>query len=453
MKEKRERIEKGRIKHRYKNGYRQRTSANSPLAQTGLNSFRISIIVIIILTIQICSSTTTGIGGDGSGRLRVLFIGAAETPNMPAGPFRSLLIDPFFDVTPVRAFSQASIGYPDDVIAKAVRACMPRTYQELVEKYDMVYFFYANRGPFRTQFAGWISDAVKEEGMGLVFSGHGEWAYDWTVTEIGDLLPVETLSAQCTYVPTWIQIVKEDHPLTSSLPWSSIGQYGVMAGHGFHTVKEGTDLLANLVAPLGERSPFLVCWECGEGRSIAMMTRFTTLENPFLDWEFFPDLCTNLHLHAAQRELPPDIAIVHSIRRALHQYNIWKGMLISTTEFISKMGGNTEPLERVMTQTESKRVEVEQNYLTHDFQTSLQLAEECVQDLEQADGLAASIVNQALLWIYLIEWTTLTSTILVAGAVLWSLMVKRQLYQEVSTTKLTRTSTQPHTTGSRGEGR
>ena len=39
------------------------------------------------------------------------------------------------------------------------------------------------------------------------------------------------------------------------------------------------------------------------------------------------------------------------------------------------------------------------------------------------------------------------------GVMIWILMVKRKLYQEVSTTKLTRTPTQSHTTGSRDEGR
>jgi hypothetical protein len=42
----------------------------------------------------------------------------------------------------------------------------------------------------------------------------------------------------------------------------------------------------------------------------------------------------------------------------------------------------------------------------------------------------------ALLWVYIIEWLVTTSTIFIAGSVIWMLMIRRRLYRSVETTKL-----------------
>jgi len=46
--------------------------------------------------------------------------------------------------------------------------------------------------------------------------------------------------------------------------------------------------------------------------------------------------------------------------------------------------------------------------------------------------------DQAMLWIYLIEWSVVTATFALGGIVLWSLMVRRKLYREVQETRFQR---------------
>ena len=49
---------------------------------------------------------------------------------------------------------------------------------------------------------------------------------------------------------------------------------------------------------------------------------------------------------------------------------------------------------------------------------------------------SAKIRRRALVWIYVTEWIAVTGTSMLAGFLLWSLMVRRRLYREVTTTRL-----------------
>jgi hypothetical protein len=59
-------------------------------------------------------------------------------------------------------------------------------------------------------------------------------------------------------------------------------------------------------------------------------------------------------------------------------------------------------------------------------------------DLRKATAKVMQMKDQAMLWIYLIEWTVVTATFAIGGVVLWSLMVRRRLYREVGETKFVR---------------
>jgi hypothetical protein len=158
-----------------------------------------------------------------------------------------------------------------------------------------------------------------------------------------------------------------------------------------------------------------------------------------MDWEFFPDLCSNLHLFVARREIPPDPEIVHRVRYALEWYQIRKGMLVSSIEFIGKIGGNTAPIDKILGQTNERLSDIRRMYLDYDFEGSLKQIDSNMADLEIAEDLAMKVKDRTFLWIYAIEWSVLTSTSLVAAGMIWSLMVKRRLYAEVGTTRLTKT--------------
>jgi hypothetical protein len=58
--------------------------------------------------------------------------------------------------------------------------------------------------------------------------------------------------------------------------------------------------------------------------------------------------------------------------------------------------------------------------------------------MEGLEEKAFVLKDATLFWVYVIQWAAVTSVLMMSGVVLWSLMVRRRLFREVYTTKLTR---------------
>ena len=74
------------------------------------------------------------------------------------------------------------------------------------------------------------------------------------------------------------------------------------------------------------------------------------------------------------------------------------------------------------------------HYIEQDFGSALSSAESAIALIEKAEKVVEEVKNEALLWVYLVEWLSVTGTSLVVGFILWSMMVRRKLYREVATT-------------------
>jgi hypothetical protein len=57
-------------------------------------------------------------------------------------------------------------------------------------------------------------------------------------------------------------------------------------------------------------------------------------------------------------------------------------------------------------------------------------------DLEKTTELALDLKDQALMWVYIIEWLAVTATGSLTAVVVWTLMVRRRMYREVGATRL-----------------
>jgi uncharacterized membrane protein len=318
---------------------------------------------------------------------------------------------------------------------------MPRTYKELASKQDVIILSDANRDLFSGQVLRWFSDGVLEEGMGLLMTGGREsfGAYfsmpDWTPTSVGNILPVES-TRQEDGPDGRVRVLVPENVFMASLPWGSIGRYGFFFGCNPVGEKDGAEVLAELVPDVGETNPLLVWWDIGDGRTFAMTSDWTPAgANLFLEWEFYSDYAINLVLFIASQEIPSDPVLVHRIRMELEEYHLKRSFLLSVIEFVVRFGANPEKVEEMMGAADRGLREVGRLYMDYEFQTSLARAETLVQDLEEATDMALELKDQALFWIYVAEWAAMMGTGLVAGVVLWSLMVKRRLYSQVATTR------------------
>jgi len=57
-------------------------------------------------------------------------------------------------------------------------------------------------------------------------------------------------------------------------------------------------------------------------------------------------------------------------------------------------------------------------------------------DLKRLEVDAVKLKNSALAWVFLIEWLSVSSTMLVCSVLIWQLMVRRRVYREVGVTRL-----------------
>jgi len=375
-------------------------------------------------------------------RVRVLYIG--EPMKSPLPFFVALINDPFFDLTPVQAFTY---NLPAEIARRSVRRYMPRTYDGLTG-YHTVTLIYADARLFSPQWKTWFSQAVLD-GIGFTFSGQDVNRYDflweWLESTVGDVLPVERpwipeIEVMMGEQPGSITVVKPNHPLMASLPWNDMGRHGNFFDCTQIDAKQGSETLAELVTPFGQKNPFLVWWEIGDGRSLAIMTRFSSdhrnADDPFYEWPYLGDFACNFHLFMAGREIPEDVEILHTVRTTWMESYLVKNMLVGSIDFISKLGGNPAPLEAMLKEVEEKLAKSRVLYLEYEFEESLELAERMVGDLGRVSAETVKVKDQVFLTIYLIEWSVLMSTGMVTGVVVWSLMVRRRLYKEAGSTRM-----------------
>jgi hypothetical protein len=156
----------------------------------------------------------------------------------------------------------------------------------------------------------------------------------------------------------------------------------------------------------------------------------------YIPWEYYGDVSSNLMIYLAQRPVPQDIDLVHSVRSLAFQIRTRSSLLLSLLEFIERFGANTRTVMRDMDGINNEIASSRQDYIELQFQEVLmayQGIEDVLGDLEKE---AIEIKERALLWVFVIEWLAVSGVSLAAGFVLWSIMVRRRLYKEIGVTRL-----------------
>jgi hypothetical protein len=110
--------------------------------------------------------------------------------------------------------------------------------------------------------------------------------------------------------------------------------------------------------------------------------------------------------------------------------------LASYLDFIERFGVSSSRLEGAREEVEALVQKAVDSYLEGEYQLALDDAREAGTALHAVEQKAARWKDQALLWIYVIEWTIVTATMMVTGYILYALMLRRRLYKEVRTTRM-----------------
>jgi len=380
------------------------------------------------------------------GRIGVLYVGCQARSQ----PYLMMRSDPLFRIVIVPATIRGHMligpmpAATIEDLHRLVRLYMPRTYNDVVQNYDVIVFFEANVRAVEKHIPK-LARAVSEGGLGLLmtggwqsFGGYANYGPPWGETPVGPLLPTEDVVGGWHDSPEHqIVIEKPEHELMKSIPWD-LRDPALRGGpwdHNVLNVKPGAELLARVVSPRCD-GPLMVTWRLEGGpRTFSLAS-----EGPWylfaVRWRYVYLFTGNLMIYLDDRPVPQDAALVDAVRSKIFDVATRRSLLVALLDFCESFGANTQRITSKLREIDEVTAEALPQYLKLLFEDSLETykrAEEMMQSLESE---AMKLKHRALIWVYIIEWLAVTGTALGCGIVLWSLMIRRRLYREVPRTRL-----------------
>lgn len=370
-----------------------------------------------------------------TGRIRILYIGDAWGPT----PYFHMEAEPSFLGTPIPA-TYAHIGtYGGRELKQFMRIYMPRNFREFVDSYDILILSDTNRALYRADQLGWFKRGVSENGIGIMMVGGieafgGDNHPTWGDSPVEDALPVICVDGKTFRKDFKVVVNYEDDPLIKSLPWNTMPFY-----HGMNVVtpKEGSRTL--LSADLTPYHPIVSYWEYGQGSGLAHMPDWTPAwgSSIMYYWDFYPDFIANMNYLNAGVEIPQNPEMMHQLRNLLSAYSLNRAMAVSLMEFVEKFGAKISVGEEHLNSIGLTYKDAQRLFIEQEYEESLSVLYEVEEEFQLLSQELVELKSRALLWIYMVEWLTVSGTAILCGVILWTLMVRRRLYREVRITRAT----------------
>ncbi len=414
------------------------------------------ILVICVFSVLFIIPISLGAQEMASKRVPVLYLG---DPLHGFTPFVPLNEDAIIEVDPIAAYHHGGYAVSLTNIRRYIRIYMPRSYDQYLEKYDVMIISNAYQASIHHSHQIWFRDGVLEDGMGLtMIAGQDSFGASssrpdasWAGTPVEEVLPVKIPTGPQVIEHNWIrwktmQIVDHQNEFISSLPYQPKPGYMKMPVNGqLVGLKEGGRMLARWIYPELGNPPLYATWDISSGRTYAMMHEWA---NPgtqgggryFSRWEYLPDYAINLVLYLAKRELSPDYLALHQYRELVHRLFIGRNTLISLIDFVESFGGNSGEIYEEVENLDIMVRETEEYYINQDSGAALEGIRTAVDKQGQIEELAIEVKDRALLWVYITEWLSVMGVMLLSGSILWNLMVRRRLFRGVSHTRLRKAS-------------
>ena len=144
----------------------------------------------------------------------------------------------------------------------------------------------------------------------------------------------------------------------------------------------------------------------------------------------------NIILHSLDRALPEDIIVINSVRQGFQMYRREASEMVAVLDFVELFGANINRLLEEKARSDEVIKDAEGLYLEKEYEEALGEVNGARRALIDIQSMAIELKNEALLWVYVIEWVVVSATSLLAGLAVYALMVRRRLYRETGTTRL-----------------
>lgn len=357
--------------------------------------------------------------------------------------------DPLMEISLIPTDADTISGFTMDEARRYVRIYFPRTKEDLM-RYEFFMYPDANLQPLTDVQLTWLTDVVLIDGAsGFVTMGGGlnspegnVW-YTWLGTTLAEILPIKldpTMKRPNSDFS--IEVTKEEPRVLSMFK-----PLGIEKVVGFHYTtlfeKQGTEIWA-VVKPTSfykSDTPWLVSITYGEKQG----NFWAIADDIDHGWWWYMhhthsnayafDVLVNIMLYARGRNLPDNIEVVHKAREEFRNFKDRRYVLISIMEFVEKFGGNVGRIEEMIDDLDQIKIDAEKAYVSQDFDLAFDLMKEAEEKNTKARIEAMKIKDQALFYVYVIEWLSVTGTLLISGSVVYSLMVRKSKFREVQLTR------------------
>ncbi len=318
------------------------------------------------------------------------------------------------------------------------RLYFPRTKQRLLDKFDMVFFADPYIDHFTPRQFGDLYSAFTEEGMPSYWSFGPAYGGVIQTTILSDMLPISDY--QGYYHRSWRAVFREGQDPVFT-PFVELGVENVLGeAYAWMRPRQETVVWADM-EPLD--LPWIVSWRPGLGGGIA----WVYADEFNLQWwglaagsrgsnPFALEMVANMILYSLGRSLIIDVHSRREARNRISNYRTQKLVVLSMLDWADKFGANTFALSEELRQLDESIEEALDQYILEEYALSMATTEQAFDSLAALTGRALRLKDQALLWVFLLEWMAVTSTALLAGVILWTLMVRRRSYRPVGVTRI-----------------
>ncbi len=383
--------------------------------------------------------------------MRVLAIGEVDPSYCPISDYGN--IEPSLDVTLAIAREMHGTTFGEEGLRRQIRLYVPRNLQNMLE-YDFILFNQPVLKYFSLSSIENMHSVIADHGVGgLCFmqSMYSEIYSPWLETKLSECFPYNHHAYLRMGTPDgqhYNLVVAKDTNLPPLLtPYVEVGIESVRPfGQARPTfAKEGATVWAYCTSSAIrtfyglDRFPLFISWEYGTKKALTWTTA-DQFDSPM--WRtndgkerYALDIFTGMIWLSCGWALPRDPLRVRNLRDSFTELRARISVIDNFIEFIDKYGGSSYEIETDLGSLRSMMEEADQLYLRHDFEKTEMKFREALSFASEIEARSVTLKDRALIWVYLIEWLSVTGTFLLCGFVLWTLMIKKKLYSEVETTK------------------
>jgi len=364
--------------------------------------------------------------------------------------------DPLVDYILIPTDVDFHAGFNEGSFRRFIRLYFPRTREKLVNGFDFMVFPDGRLDPFTSSQMADMKYAVENGAGSLVTMGgglsnpSGSVYPSWASSVLREILPVE-LNAKMKHDSGVfnIEVIKDDPPVLSMFLPLGIEDYPGVHFTYLQT-RPGVTIWANcrvMIEALGhlgvgEKTEWLVSWKYGTTGGISWVTAddldamwWSSVLSPSEN-EYAGDVFINILLYSVGAPLTHDVVQMHTIRQLYFDYKVERLLLTGILDFADSFGANTQDMYARIGEVDDVRESSIDSYLSYSFADAIEIMGSAMTRLPEIMDDAYSLKDRALFWVYLTQWVTVTGTLLFTGFILWTLMVRRRLYREVTTTHL-----------------